>query len=159
VSLTDGVTFQNPPIIKWSYYDHDDQVTKLFVAVDNPAGSENPCFDFNENGDTIFIDSSWTSVLFTPDELFQDELYSQQTTIYHPKIQSLKTVLKLNKITKKSCPKQRIKIPLGMKVVKEKGNWKIKPVMMNNSKVMLLEFKGFQENEVLEEADKTCSFK
>lgn len=155
--------YSNPPIGKWSYFDHKSKCTKVYLAAVMFSGVSDIKFELSEDGEEVTIFYTWPTSLFRAEELFQDEINSDNTTIKidvnHPKIYSYSSALLDLGITENTFPRGIIKIKLPVKVQKEIGTWKKKAVTRSNgTKIIILEFTGFQQQQIIDEADTTITF-
>lgn len=160
-NVTTQSQFIHPPIIKWMYVDHIEKCTKVFVAVAMVAGIADIKFEISENGKYITIEYTWPTALFRANELFEDEIRDKNMKIdlNHPKIHSLTTELLNSGITENSYPKGSIIVQLPSQVQREIGTWKKKAVKRNDgSKIALLEFKGYMQQQIIDEADTSIIF-
>lgn len=159
--MFDNIEFINPPVMPWVWTDHERKIKIVQVAVALIAGARNVDFEIFENGEKIAINYVWPQAIFKPIDLFEDEIRSvvEPISINHPKIHSLTTQLLSSGITEKSLSKGKIIIPLPIKIQREIGTWKKKAVKKSDgTRIVLLEFKGYQENTHIKEADTTISF-
>jgi hypothetical protein len=155
--------FKNPPVGTWMYIDHEEKCTKVFVAIPMISEVSDIKFELAENGQQVTIEYPWPTAIFRALELFEDDIKSQNTLTKidatHPKIHSYTSELLNMGITENSNPKGAIIVQLPIKVQTDIGSWKKRAIKKENgTKIAFLEFKGFQQQQIINEADTTISF-
>jgi hypothetical protein len=154
-----NVTFSNPPILKWFYTDHKEKCIKVVVAIPLFTGIRNINFEIAENGEEVSFKYTWPSAMFRADELFSQQIKKNILDNTHPKVHSLKSALLEQAITENTFPTGLIKVKLPIKVQKEVGTWTKEAIKANDgTRVVVVEFKGFQQQQIIKEADTTISF-
>lgn len=155
------VEFSNPPVQTWVWTDHIRKCKFVQVAAPIFAGSKNVNFVISEDGMSIILNFNWPTPIYRPNELFEHEINAivQPITSDHPKVHSLTTQLLENGVTEKSNPKCAVKIYLPLKIQREAGSWTKKAIQkVDGSKVVLLEFKGYQESSYIKDVDTNILF-
>lgn len=147
--------------MSWVWTDHIRKCQFVNVAVPTFSGVKDVNFRISEDGMNVKIQYTWPSSMFNPVQLFSNEIQelNSQTSVNHPKIHALASMLLSRGITEKSGPKGQIIVALPVKIQRECGSWTKKAVKKNDgTKIILLEFKGFQEDTHIKEADTNLSF-
>lgn len=154
------VEFINPPVFTWTCVDHDENCTTVYVAVAMISDATDIKFEIAENGKYVTVEYVWPVALFKAHELFAEEIKGNKgINSSHPKLHSMMTELLNSGITQNSYPKGSIIIQLPICVQKEIGTWKKNAVKKEDgTRIALLEFKGFMQQQHIEEADTSISF-
>lgn len=155
-----SIDFDNAPCVTWIYMDNVSKCDYVCVAVPIISGSQDISFALSENGMALMINYTWPSALFTPMKLFHDELTKIQDplTLNHPKVHALTLRLLECEITEKSRPKGCITVALPKEVQREIGTWKKCAITSNDTKIIMLEFKAYQKNRIINDADTSIVF-
>lgn len=146
------VIFGQPPLVKWSSFDHKPKHHRVYVAVAMIGGVTDIEFEIFENGSSVRIFYNWPATVFKAEELFQDEIRGENRNgrfdIEHPKIHSFMSALMeadMNEI-----PRSFVYIRLPMQVQLDHSTWNKKAISKSNgARIVLLEFKGVQESKFL----------
>lgn len=157
---SDSVQFFKPPITKWVYTDIQQKCTFVNVALPVFSGSQDITFSIHEDGMKVSIHFSWTQELYVPEQLLAHEIYAiNGISLNHPMVHSLATHLLDSGYTEKSIPRSKITITLPLKVQRDVGTWtKYALTTERGSKIILLKFKGYQENQIIKDADTSLIF-
>lgn len=156
---SEQIEFINPPILTWTWVDHERKCKFVNLAFPIFSGAEDIKFELSDSGDVVTITFKWPLPIQNPDDLFANEINNGTITIDHPKVHALKSKLLNLGFTKKCCPRGKIVISLPMKVQKEEEFWKIQPIKRENgTRIALLEFKGFQDKPHTRDADTSITF-
>lgn len=143
----------------WSYTDHDKKCDMVIVAVPIISGARDINFSIAEDGLSITINYQWPSAIYNAKYLFNDEISNLEISVNHPKIHSMTSALLKAGITTNSSPKGKIKIYLPIKIQQEVGSWvKKAKTKEDGTKIVVLEFIGFQEKIIIKEADTRIVF-
>lgn len=157
--ITANSFFKNSPVMAWYYTDHERNTDIVLVAVPIISGSRDISFTIAENGMSVTINYLWPISIFNAVELFNDEINDHNVTINHPKIHSLTSALLKAGITANSSPKGQIIVDLPLRVQREVGSWtKNAKTKRDGTKVIVLQFLGFQEKIIIKEADTRINF-
>lgn len=147
--------FDNPPIQSWVWQDHNNKCNYVQVALPIFSGAKDINFKIAEDGNKIYINYTWPSSIFNPKTLFEQELISND----HPKIYALMSQQIRQNITPNSNPRGKITINLPIKVQNEDGTWTTKAIVDNEgARIIVLEFKGYQELIHIKQADTSIKF-
>lgn len=151
--------FLKPPIRTWTWTDHERQCTIVDVAILIFTGAVDVNFEISNDGHKIYINYVWPPAIYQPLELFGEQIAAGEITPNHPMVHSLQTQNLATGITEKSKPKGRIGVKLPIRVQRESNTWTKRPIAKNDgTRIALLEFKGFQENIHIKEADTYLRF-
>lgn len=150
--------FLNPPSLSWVYTDLDLKCTFVNVVLPIISGSKDIHFHITEDGMQVIINYSWSPSIYIPKALFSNEI-NNEIPATHPKIHSLSIQLLESGISEKSIPKGKIIVALPIKVQREVGSWTKKTeTKIDGTKIIFLEFKGYQEKQIIKDADTSLVF-
>lgn len=150
--------FVNPPSLSWVYTDLDLKCTFVNVVLPIISGSKDIHFNISEDGMQVVINYSWSPFIYIPKELFAHEI-NNEILATHPKIHSLSMQLLESGITEKSIPRGKIIVTLPIKVQREVGSWTKKTESKSDgTKIVFLQFKGYQEKQIIKDADTSLVF-
>lgn len=155
--VLDNVTCENMPFIRFNYMDYGIKQEKIVVLIDLPGGSGTYDWEFNDNGDAVFVSADWSKALYDVANLFKTDLLTRKISMDHPKIYSMQSELLRKGISPKQVPRCCITVPLGKRVQKDDGTWEVSVITHDGNKILMIEFTGFQV-EVLKQV-KRGSFK
>lgn len=145
-------------MISWVCDNHEDESKQVYVAIPIISGSKEINFEIADDGKRVFINYTWPSAMFNPEELFAHEI-KNSTPVVHPKIHTLTSHLLSLGLTKKSRPRGKIAIDLPIQVQREVQTWQKHAITCpDGTKVCLLEFKAFQEDTFIKHADTSLCF-
>lgn len=152
--------FLNSPILTWSYTDHEKKCDFVYVAAPIVSGSREIEFLIAEDGMSVIISYVWPKIMYNANDLFEDEIFSATQAISHnhPKVHALTSHLRKFGITENSFPKGKIVVKLPIRVQREIGSWKKKAISKPDTKIILLQLKGFQEDLIIRDADTRIVF-
>lgn len=158
-SFCEQYIFMNSSIVAWSYRDHEKKCEMVIVAVPIIAGARDISFEIADDGLNITINYLWPESIYNAKSLFHDEIADLSISTNHPKIHSLTSALLKAGITSNSNPRGKIRISLPTKIQREVGSWAKKAkTKLDGSKIVVLEFTGFQEKLIIKEADTRIIF-
>lgn len=152
------ITYINPPFVSWVCDDHEKNSKLVFVATPIISGAKDISFELSEDGETVYINYTWPSSITNPHELFAHEL-GNLITATHPKVHTLISHLLSSGVSLKSRPRGKVAIKLPERVQREVGSW-VKHAIKgpDGSKIILMEFKAYQEDIIIKTADTTINF-
>lgn len=145
------------------YADHIQKCNFVFVALPIISGANDINFVLSEDGMKVAINYTWPTAIFRAQELFSDEINHPnpkcRISVDHPKIHALTTHLLDFQITENTNPKGTISVLLPIRVQREVGSWTKKAVKKSDgTRIVLLEFKAYQESLIIKDADTTINF-
>lgn len=130
----------------------------MYVALPIISGSRNVEFTLSEDGLKVNVNYTWPSDIYHPEELFENELKSQAISLNDPKIHALRDHLLQLGITENSKPRGQITITLPIRVQREVNTWSWKGIKKGDTKMVILEFRGYQANLIINDVDTTITF-
>lgn len=161
---TDSIAeFGNAPVVTWIHTDHERKCDFVNVAIVIFSGCKDLNFHLSEDGTTVSLNYSWPNAIFNGKELFSDELKYPNTnksvTLSHPKIHSFTSGLIERGITENTIPRGSITVTLPMTVQREVGTWTKKAISKEDgTQIVLLQFRGYQQNIIINDADTSIHF-
>lgn len=134
-----GIRLSNYPFLTWTYLDHEAKCEYVCVVVSTISGSQDINFVLSKDGTTLVIHYVWPSAMYTPTQLFHNELTRDENamTVNHPKLHTFVTHLLEKGITEESRPRGTLSITLPKKVRRELDSWTKEEVQSN---IFLLQF-------------------
>lgn len=161
--INENNEFIHSPVIVWTNEDHDVKINLIYVAVAMISGASDINFNVSEDGLEVILNYKWPKAMFDAEDLFYDQLYNEviedRISKNHPRVHALKSQLLKMGFTKNFAPKGKIVVKLPQKVQREVGSWaKTAVKKFDGSRIVLLEFKAFQEQLVIKDADKFINF-
>lgn len=156
------VEYVNPPVTAWVYTDIEQKCKFVNVATPIISGTKDLNFKISDDGMKVTINFSWPVAIYQPKELFSNEINDDPLKgipVTHPKIHTLSTQLLAEGISEKSIPRGKMIVSLPIKVQREVGSWTKKAVTKpDGTRIVLLQFKGYQENLIINDADTRLIF-
>lgn len=156
-----NIEFKNEPFVTWMYTDHELKYDFVCVAVPIISGSQDVNFTLSEDGMKVIIGYTWPSSIYTAHQMFNNELTDEinPITIDHPKIHAFRTrLLELN-LSENSRPRGSVTINLPIKVQRDSGTWKKSGKKCSaDAKIAMLEFRAYQREIFIAEADTSINF-
>lgn len=159
----DPIQYVNAPYATWTYMDHGKKSNFVVVAIPIISGTTDINFSVSEDGLSVTMHFTWPAALFNASELFHDEIHhkdpAQKISPDHPKVHALSSHLLGIGVTENSQPKGKIVVNLPTKVVRDIEGWTKRAVKKpDGTKIVLLEFKAFQDKSIIKHLDTSISF-
>ncbi len=137
-------THQNYPILCNVYKDPENQFEKVVLIVMLPGGAKSARIELSEDGLVAFVKYSWSSTMYTMNDLFKKQLDSQQITAHHPKILCIQDALENVRQRRDMCPESVIKVNLPIQVQTAIDSWTKGGLKRpDGTDIAYAEFKGF----------------
>lgn len=155
---SEHVEIVNPPYTSWTYTDHNNKTDYVCVAINIFSGSEEITFNINDDGLSITAQFTWPNALIDPAIMFEEKLKSNATSMHHPMIHAMTTKLLQTGITEGKLPRGEWKIPLPIKVRREVTSYSMSKIVRGSAKILFLRFTAYQNDVIIENANRTMRF-
>lgn len=157
--MIQNIDFENAPYCVWKYIDHLEKVEHVCVVIPVMSGSRDVSFSLSEDGLKLEVNYLWPKAIYDPKLLFENAVINgKKIPMDHPKIHAFTSHLLELGITEKSNPKGKIIIDLPTQVQREVGTWSKSGLTINETKIVVLEFKAFTKTRIIDDADTTIRF-
>lgn len=134
---------------------------KDFVCVAIPAVcGRKATFVISEDGTQIKITYEWPPVMFKANKLFEKSFANngRKLVLSHPKVHAFVSHLLESGVTENSTLYAERNIELPRKIQRENDSWSMEKVVVDDTKMILLEFSAFQKNLIINDADTSLDF-
>lgn len=144
------VTYSNAPCVTWVYTDHERKYDFVCVVVPVIGGSQDVYFNLSEDGMKLVINYTWPLAVLSP-TLFD-------LPVDHPKVHAFRSRLLDCEYSQRSAPTGKMVVDLPIKVQRELGTWTKQGKIIDGASVILLEFRGYQREFFIKQADTSITF-
>lgn len=149
------ISFHSAPCMTWIYTDHVNKSDIVCVAVPIISGSQDINFGLSVDGMNLIISYTWPKPMFSPELLFSKK---PNMPITHPKVHAFASRVLDCEFSEVSKPKGSMVVPLPIKVQRENGTWTKEGFKIEESNIILLEFKAYQKKLIIDDADTSITF-
>lgn len=148
----------NPPYNTWQYTDHDEETDFVCVAINIFTGSNSISFDISEDGLKIIVRFAWPTAMYKAAEMFAEQLKDGSVAKHHPMIHAMSSTMLASGVTDNSKPEGQWIVPLPCKVRREVLSYKMSKIQSGTTKIMFLRFTAYQNDAIIEQANRTMKF-
>lgn len=117
-------------------------------------------FTIADDGNQIKIKYEWPDVMFKAKKMFEKSTADngRKLSLSHPKVHAFVSHLLDSGVTENSTLHGDITVDLPRQIQRENDSWSMEKVVIDDTKMIILEFSAYQKSLIINDADTSLDF-